>query len=301
MVSLKGIFPPLPTSFDERQELLPQKIRENIRSLSRFRLAGFLILGSNGELVMLSHDEKVRAYNAAREAIGSDKVMLAGTGAESTREAVLLAKEAAAAGADAVLVLNPCYYKGLMTTEALRAYYHEVADNSPVPVLIYNMPANTGIDMTAEQIITIASHGNIAGLKDSGGNIAKMGDIIRQAKPGFQVLAGSAGFLLPALSTGAVGGILALANIAPAECIAIADLFGRGDIEEARSLQHRMIPVNTAVTARWGVPALKHAMDRLGLYGGPSRSPIQPLKDDVAAQLMKLIYEQGIKKIDERL
>lgn len=294
MISLTGIFPPLPTSYDDNQEVSTERIAFNISNLKQYGLAGFLILGSNGELVMLSREEKIKVYNAAREAIGSDKIMLAGTGAESTREAILLTREAAKAGADAVLVLNPSYYKGLMTIDALRAHYHAVADASPVPVLIYNMPANSGIDMTADQIISIAEHENIAGLKDSGGNIVKMGDIIRQAKPGFQVLAGSAGFLLPALTVGAVGGILALANIAPDQCIAIAESFERGDLAAARALQHEMIPVNTAVTARWGVPALKAAMDNLGLYGGPSRSPIQPLKPEIKEQLAELLKRHKI-------
>jgi len=294
MVFLKGIFPPLPSSFDANQEVSTERMAFNISKLSQYRLAGFLILGSNGELVMLSREEKIRVYNAAREAITTEKVMLAGTGAESTQETILLTREAAKAGADAVLVLNPSYYKGLMTTDALRAHYHAVADASPVPVLIYNMPANSGIDMTADQIIAIADHENIKGLKDSGGNIVKMGDILRQAKPDFQVLAGSAGFLLPALTVGAVGGILALANIAPQQCISIAAAFDRGDLAAARAIQLEMIPVNAAVTARWGVPALKAAMDHLGLYGGPSRSPIQPLKPEITEQLTELLKKHRI-------
>ncbi|MBE0675338.1 MAG: dihydrodipicolinate synthase family protein [Bacteroidales bacterium] len=294
MVSLKGIFPPLPTSFNEADELHTDKIKSNIEMLTRFNLAGFLILGSNGELVMLNHEEKVKAYNAAREAIGTDKVMLAGTGSESTRETIRLTTAAAHAGADAVLVLNPSYYKGLMTTEALRAHYHSVAEASLVPVIIYNMPANTGMDMSADQIVVIADHPNIIGMKDSGGNVVKMGDILRQVKPGFQILAGSAGFLLPALAMGAVGGILALANIAPAQCIAIYDAFMKGDMAAARDIQHRMIPVNAAVTARWGVPALKAAMDYLGLYGGPARKPIQPINEDVRQQVIKLLTDNRI-------
>lgn len=294
MVSLKGVFPPLPTSFDKNEELYAEKIAFNIERLSAFNLAGFLILGSNGEMVMLSHDEKVRAYNIAREAIAKDKLMLAGTGAESTRETISLTKAAAAAGADAVLVLNPCYYKGLMTTDALKTHYHAVADASPIPVIIYNMPANTGMDMAADQIVAIASHDNVIGMKDSGGNVVKMGDILRQVKPQFQILAGSAGFLLPALSMGAVGAIMALANIAPAQCIAIHEAFLKGDMETARAIQHEMIPVNTAVTARWGVPALKAAMDSLGLYGGPVRKPSLPLTPEVTKQLLDILKKHNI-------
>jgi 4-hydroxy-2-oxoglutarate aldolase len=294
MISLKGIFPPLPTSFDKNEELAPEKIAYNISRLSKFKLAGFLILGSNGELVMLNHEEKVRAYNAAREAIGDGKIMLAGTGAESTRETIRLTKAAGTSGADAVLVLNPFYYKGLMTGEVLKAHYHAVADASTVPVIIYNMPGNSGLDMTAEHLIMIADHPNIIGMKDSGGNIVKMGEILRQTKPGFQILAGSAGFLLPALAMGAIGGILALANIAPAQCIAIHESFFKGDIESARKIQHEMIPPNIAVTSKWGVPALKAAMDHLGLYGGPGRKPIQPIKPEVMEQLIDLLKKHNI-------
>ncbi|MFO7873817.1 MAG: dihydrodipicolinate synthase family protein [Bacteroidales bacterium] len=297
MVSFNGIFPPLPTAFDENQELSADKIRSNIRILSRHSLSGFLILGSNGELVMLSENEKIAAYEAAREAIPENKLMLAGTGGESTRETIRLTREAARAGADAALVLNPFYYKGLMTKETLVAHYHDVAEAAEIPVLIYNMPANSGIDMTAEIILEIASHENIVGLKDSGGNLAKTGQIAYLAKPNFQLLAGSAGFLLPALSMGATGGILALANIAPAQCITIYEKFQQGKLDEARILQQKMIRLNTAVTRQWGVPALKAAMDMLGLYGGPARKPIQPVTSKTRDDLRQLLATADIQSL----
>ncbi len=295
MSEIKGIIPPLPTSFNEEGELMPDKIRLNIEKLSRYDLSGFLILGSNGEMVMLSDKEKVAAYRAAREAIGKDKIMIAGTGGQSTRETVMLTKEAAKSGADAVLVLNPYYYKGLMTREALTEHYSAVADASPVPVLIYNMPANSGMDMDAGTILAIAEHPNITGVKDSGGNLVKMGQIAAGAKPGFSVLAGSAGFLLPALTIGACGGILALANIAPSQCIEIFDSFNRGDIETSRKIQHRMIPLNSAVTRQWGVPALKCAMDHAGLYGGPCRKPLLPMEEEPFNTLISMLEENRIK------
>lgn len=294
-LSLSGIFPPLPTSFDNDENLLPEKIRYNIEMLSEYGLSGFLILGSNGEQVMLSEKERSEAVAAAREALPSGKLLLAGTGGQSTRETISLTKAAAAEGADAVLVINPFYFKGLMTHEALVRHYLAVADASPVPVIIYNMPGNTGIDMTAAMVIEMALHPNIIGMKESGGNVVKMGEVLRSVKPEFQVLAGGAGFLLPALAMGAVGGILALSNIAPAQCIEIYRLFLAGDLAKARALQHKMIPVNAAVTARWGVPALKAAMDHLGLYGGPSRRPLLPLKNDIMEQLLKLLSENEIE------
>ncbi len=295
-LNLSGIFPPLPTSFGKDENLLPDKIRQNIEKLSVYDLSGFLILGSNGEQVMLSEKERSEAVAAAREAVPADKLLLAGTGGQSTGETIRLTKAAAAEGADAVLVINPFYFKGLMTHEALVKHYLDVADASPVPVIVYNMPGNTGIDMTAAMVIEMASHPNIAGMKESGGNVVKIGEVLRSVKPDFQVVAGGAGFLLPALSMGAVGGILALSNIAPAQCIEIYRLFLAGDIANSRTLQHKMIPVNAAVTARWGVPALKAAMDHLGLYGGPARRPLLPLKNDIMEQLLKLISESEIKQ-----
>ncbi|MCJ7819784.1 MAG: dihydrodipicolinate synthase family protein, partial [Bacteroidales bacterium] len=272
-----------------------EKIRFNIRILGQYDLSGFLILGSNGEQVMLSEKEKSEAVATAKEALPEGKLLLAGTGGQSTRETISLTKAAAEAGADAVLVLNPFYFKGLMTQEALVKHYFDVADASPVPVIVYNMPPNTGIDLSAAMITEVSSHPNIAGMKESGGNVVKIGEVLRDARPGFQILAGGAGFLLPALSMGAVGGILALANIAPLQCIEIYSLFRSGDLEKARALQHKIIPVNAAVTSRWGVPALKAAMDYLGLYGGPARRPLLPVKDDVRAQLLKLLDENDIK------
>ena len=291
LVDLTGIFPPLPTSFGIEDDLLTEKMQENILQLNQFELRGYLILGSNGELVNLSEDEKLAVYEATRAVIPKDKLMLAGTGAQSTKETIRLTIGAGRAGADAALVLNPSYYKGLMTKQALVAHYHDVAEESVIPVIIYNMPANSGMDMDAETIREIAAHPNIIGLKDSGGNLTKMGQIIHEAKEGFQVLAGSAGFLLPALSLGAAGGILALANIAPQESLNIIKAFNEGDLKNAAELQRRVIKLNTAITRGWGVPALKTAMDHQGLYGGPCRKPIQPLDNEVIIKLKNLITE----------
>lgn len=293
-LNLTGIFPPLPTSFDADETLLPEMIRSNIESLSHYGLAGFLILGSNGEQVMLTERERRDAIAAARRALPAGRILLAGTGCQSTRATIALTSVAAGEGADAVLVLNPSYYKNCMNHAELVKHYHDVADASPVPVLIYNMPANTGVDMTAAMIIAMAEHPNIIGLKESGGNVVKMGEVLARVKPGFQIVAGGAGFLLPALAVGAVGGILAAANIAPGHTIDIFEAFTRGEMERARELQQAVIALNAAVTARWGVPALKAAMDHLGLYGGSVRRPLLPLPEQRVMQLRELLDDNRI-------
>ncbi len=297
MLKLNGIFPPLPSSFDSNEDLSTKKMCNNIRILCRYEITGVLILGSNGELINLSEKEKLEVYENTRVAIPSDRIMLAGTGGQSTRETIRLTKAAANSGADAALVLNPSYYRGLMTKEALTAHYHSVADASDIPIIVYNMPANSGLDMNADTIISISMHDNIIGMKDSGGNIVKMGDIRNRVKPEFQILAGSASFLLPALSVGASGGILALANIAPEQCLSILKAFNSGDMDAAKISQLKIIEANTAITARWGVPALKYAMDYLGLYGGEARRPIMPINSEIKDKLIDILHTSGIEEL----
>ncbi|MBS0011940.1 MAG: dihydrodipicolinate synthase family protein [Bacteroidales bacterium] len=289
MLKLNGVYPPLPTSFTENEDLDISKVKQNIGILSAFDLAGILILGSNGEMVMLNNKEKKQVYDAARDAIPPGKLMIAGTGAQSTRETRDLSVMAADSGADAVLVLNPSYYKGQMNSDALVRFYHDVASGSPVPVIIYNMPSNSGLDMDRDTILKASEHENIIGIKDSGGNLVKMASVIKGAKPGFQFLAGSASFLLPALSIGAIGGILALANIAPALCLNIYNSFIEGKLDRAREAQLKAVELNTAVTRQWGVPALKAAMDYLGMYGGPVRKPLLPINAEQKKMLIDII------------
>lgn len=294
---LGGIIPPLTTPFDQNENFLPEKLKSNIRQLSRYDLSGFLVLGTNGESVMLDQKEKLEVIHAAREAIEPGKAMYAGTGCESVRETIALTREAARAGADAAVVLNPFYFKAQLDHEALKKHFWTVADAATIPVIIYNMPQNTGLDMTAETILEIAGHPNIIGLKDSGGDLGKMDAIIRQAKPGFRTLVGSAGFLLPALKLGAAGGVLALANIAPVICLKILKLFSDGNIDEAEILQKQILALNTAVTRGWGVPALKEAMDMLGLYGGPARLPLMKATPQIKENLLQLLKENNVQPV----
>jgi len=290
-IPLNGTYPPIPTPFNANGKVATHALTENLQTWNQYGLGGYVVLGSNGELVLLNEQERLQVFRTARTAISSGKLMIAGTGCQSTVETVQLTKKAAAIGADAALVVTPSYYKGRMTKEALIKYFHTVADTASIPVIIYNIPACTGIDLSAETVTAIAEHENIIGIKDSGGNVVKMGEIRQLAGPDFQVLAGSASFLLPALSVGAVGGILALANIAPAQCLAIREHFLKGELDQARELQVRMIPVNTAVTRGWGVPALKAAMDMLGMYGGPPRAPLLPLSEDTERELRTILIE----------
>jgi 4-hydroxy-2-oxoglutarate aldolase len=294
VISLDGVFPPIPTLFGTEENVAYQALIENIEHWNQYSLAGYVVLGSNGEMVYLSDEEKVRIWETARQAIPSDKLMIAGTGCESTRQTIRLSRQAADAGADAVLVLTPHYYNGQMTAEALTHHFRTVADASPVPVILYNMPRLTNVDMDAATVADVAGHSNVAGIKDSGGNVAKLAQIVEMVDSGFQVLAGSASFFLPALAVGAVGAVAALANVAPQQVVDLYDYFKAGDWNEAASIQRRLIASNTAVTARFGIPGLKTALDLLGYYGGPVRSPLRPLRDHEIQTLKRVLVEGGI-------
>jgi 4-hydroxy-2-oxoglutarate aldolase len=253
-----------------------------------------VVLGSNGEGVFLSREEKVEVWEHARRAIPSDKLLIAGTGCESTRETIALTLMAAQAGADAALVVTPHYYNTKMTPESLIQHYTMLADASPIPILIYNVPKFTNVNTDSATIARASRHPNIVGIKDTSGNITQIADTVRLAAPGFQVLAGSAGFAFASFAVGAVGGIMALANIAPRQAIDLLRLFQIGRWDEAAEVQRRVIPVNAAVTGGFGIPGLKAALDMLGFYGGPVRSPLLDLSPGEQQSLKEILIAGGI-------
>ena len=294
-VSLAGIFPPVPTFFADDEALDLDTLRRHVRGLVAAEIGGFVALGSNGEAVHLDDDERRRVIATVREAAGSGALVLAGTGALSTRATIGLCGLAAEAGADVALVLPPHHYRTFMTPTALRAHYRAVADASPLPVILYNMPGNAaGVDLDAETVLALAEHPNVAGVKDSSGNVAKLAQIAGQAGPDFAVLAGSAGFLLPALAVGASGCIAALANVAPRACLELLALWRERRLDEARALQARLVAPNTAVTSGYGVAGLKAALQVVAGYGGLPRRPLLPLATTEREHLRSLLAGAGL-------
>jgi 4-hydroxy-2-oxoglutarate aldolase len=294
---LKGVFPPVPTPFAQDGEVAPEKLAENLRKLQTYEvagegLAGFVILGSNGEYVYLDEAEKIALFKAARQAIERERLFIAGTGAEATRAVLRLNEAAAVAGADAAIVITPAYYKPAMTVAALVKHFTILAEASPIPLILYNMPSYTGLDMGVETVLELAQHPKIIGLKESSGNIVKIGEIVRatlERKLDFAVLAGSASFLQPTLAVGGYGGVVAAANVAPEMCLAMYQATLRGDFGTAQKMQHNILPLNAAVTTRFGVAGLKYVMDKLNLYGGFVRSPLLPLEAANRASLDELL------------
>jgi len=285
-----GIYPPLPTFFDKQDELDLVTLRRHIQRLAKTGLAGYVVMGTNGEAVHLTKEERAQVIETARTTAGEQVPILAGCGEQSTRATIANCQQAASSGADVVLVLPPFYFKGRMDSRALVVHYHTVADYSPLPVVIYNMPASTGgLDLDAETIITLAEHPNIIGVKDSAGNLVKLMQIYSKTPSHFRVFAGSAGYLLPALAVGAVGAVAALANVFPREVCRLQALFSAGKIEEARLLQARLAPANTAVTATYSVPGLKAALELTAGYGGNPRPPLLPLTEQERKQLAEIL------------
>ncbi|MCP4543475.1 MAG: dihydrodipicolinate synthase family protein [Chloroflexi bacterium] len=296
-ISLSGIFPPIPTPFDADGNVATQKLIENIERWNQYDLSGYVVLGSNGEAGFLSMEEKLLVWKTARQAIPPDKLLIAGAGCESTRQTIALSRQVADIGADAVLLVTPHYYDGAMKPDNLIHHYQAVADAVPIPVMLYTVPKFTHVDINAATIAHLASHPNIVGIKDTSGNMAKMADTVRLTQavaPDFQVLAGSAGFLLAGLTLGAVGGILALSNIAPDKCLEIYRMFKAGQMDDVAELQRRMIPVNAAITARFGIAGLKVTLDMLGYYGGPVRSPLLNITEDDQQTLRDILVEGGV-------
>lgn len=293
-LQLEGIYPPIPTPFNEDESVSEAGLTRNLEFLGRFDLSGYVVLGSNGEAVHLSEKETNAFLEMTRDRIPRDRLMIVGTGRASTRRTLALTSEAAEVGADAALVLPPSYYRGQMTKEALTQHFRAVAEESEIPIVIYNMPACTGIDLDAETVLAIAEHPNVCGIKDSGGNVAKLAAIRRDAEKGFAILAGSASFLLPALAVGADGGVVALANIAPQQCLDLWGAAERGEWERARVMQQELVHPNDAVTRIWGVGGLKAALDLIGLYGGVPRSPLPILDPDRRIELERILNKAGI-------
>ena len=274
-MKLQGIFPPITTPFDHAGNLYAAKVQHNIEKWNRTTLAGYVVTGSTGESVLLTVEEKIELWEMVARHAAPDKLLIAGTGVESVRETVCLTNRAAELGYGAALVKTPHYYKNLLNrADAQMLYYRTVADQTSIPVIIYNFPQSTGMDIPADAVARLSGHPNIIAIKESSGNMEKVLQMVREVQPGFQVLAGSAPTLWQSLQMGATGAILAFANAAPYAAIAIWEAYRMREEEAGRDWQNRIAHAAGLVTSKYGVPGLKHAMDLNGYYGGPPRLPL---------------------------
>jgi 4-hydroxy-2-oxoglutarate aldolase len=270
--------------------------RSNVRHWFQHPIRGILTAGSTGESVYLEGSEKLRLIEEARDVAPADALILAGTGAESTRQTIRMTKEAVEAGADAVLVKPPVYYKGAMTPEVLARHYKAVADASPVPVLVYQVPLRLStLEFPTGLIAELSRHPNIVGIKDSRGKIELVAELVEHTADDFQVLVGSGAILYGALEVGAVGGIVAVGLMAPAEAAEIYHAYREGRTSDAGRLQERIAPVHDGIVGGMGVPGVKAALDVLGLHGGAPRPPLAPVSAEKVAEIRAILAKAELE------
>jgi 4-hydroxy-2-oxoglutarate aldolase len=286
MLKFQGIYAPLATPFDHNGDIYKAKVRHNVEKWNRVKLSGYVVCGSTGEGVYLTTEEKTALWGMVAEYAAADRLLMAATGAESVRETIDLTNRAAAAGYQAAVVRTPHYYKSLLNnSEAQVLYFSAVADQARIPVVIYNRPEVTGIDIMADAVARLSHHPNIRGIQESSGDPEKAVQMIREVKSGFPVLTGSDLMLWRGLASGSPGAVMVFANAAPYACITIWEAYRTREHEAGLDWQNRIETPAQLVTARYGVPGLKYAMDLNGYYGGPCRLPLRPLPSEAKQQI----------------
>jgi len=318
---LTGIYPPIPSIFNEEGHFDPMKVTQNIKKVleetihfSSFK--GFVVLGSNGEYPSLTFKEKLLALETVCKAMKESKKLLdsspnkryliAGTGANSTYETIEVTKIATDLGYNAALVITPYYFKNQMNDEVIVDHFYRVANSSQIPIIIYNVPSFTYLDLSPSAIVKLSQHPNIIGIKESSGNIVKITQLVQESRKGFSVMAGSGSYFFPALMAGATGGVMALANVFPTRCAQLYDLYksmnSSNDFQNAQSLQALLVPVNQIVTGMFGIASLKFAMERYGYEGGIPRLPLQPLNSEQKKKIESIFadFDQKIIELERK-
>src|ERR1700680_105508 len=275
-MNLNGIFAAITTPFDGDGGVAVDRLRENIALYNRVPLAGYVAVGSTGESVLLTRAEVEQVFSAVREAAAPGRILVAGVGSESTPETISRSKAAANLGFDGVLVKTPSFYKSALNPDTLAEYYVRVDDASKLPVILYSIPQLTGVALESDLVARLAEHPNIIGIKESSGNVQRVGEIIAAVPEGFQVVVGSADTLYASLLLGAVGGVLALADCLPELCIELYRAVAADQMPSARGLNRRLLPASKKIVRQMGIAGVKCAMDYRGYYGGPGRRAPPP-------------------------
>ncbi len=291
---IHGILPPILTPFKENGDVDYDAFVRNIGRWNTAPLSGYLVLGSNSETSYLTESEKLRLIELTAAKAKNDRVVLAGTGLESTHETIRLTNEAAQRGVHAALIITPFFYGGQMTDAALIKHYTTIAEAVKIPILIYNVPKFTHVNISVDAARILSTHPNIVGMKDSLGNVAQLEAFKKVVPETFSLIVGSASALYPALGLGIRAGILALANCAPQHCAEVQELFEQGKHFAAQELQAKLVPVNKAVTDTYGIAGLKYAATLMGFEGGHVRTPLLPLTEEEKQNIQRILEEGGL-------
>lgn len=292
---IKGVIPPMITPFNENDDVDYGKHVSNVQKWNEYDLAGYLVLGSNSETVYLTEEEKLKLVELTVKHRKEGKIIMVGTGMESTRETISLTNKAADLGADCALIVTPFYYGGKMNDEALINYYTEVADNVKIPVLIYNVTKFTHVNISPKAVSILSKHNNIIGMKDSSGSIPQLIEFKAVVdRNNFNLMVGTASAWYPALTLGVEASVMALANCCPGECIEVQKEYEAGNLEVARKIYERVFPVNSAVTGKYGIAGLKYVCDVLGFDGSLVRKPLLQLGEQDKINLVEILKEADI-------
>jgi 4-hydroxy-2-oxoglutarate aldolase len=295
---LQGILLPTTTPFDSNQNLDLAGLRANLQRWTKIGITGVVLLGSTGERVHLDEHEYINVIESARREVADDFAFIVGAGHQSTIGTINEIKRAAEGGADAVLVITPNFYRSAITQETLTKYYSEIADASPVPVVLYSMPALTGIKIEPATIARLSDHQNIIGVKDSSADVEGFKQTVELCPEEFAVMTGNGTIFLDALRAGATGAILAVGCAVPEVCVEIMRAFTDGEEERAQLLQSKLTPLATAVTTKYGIGGLKAALDMNGYVGGSVRAPLQAPTQNAKVEIEQLLEE--IKSVSDR-
>ncbi len=292
-MNLQGIFPPIPTPF-EQQRVALNRLKENVEKLIDTGINGVVALGSNGENASLTRVEKIAVVEHVRNALPDEMPLVAGASADAYPDVIEMVNTVAECGANAALIHPPVFFRDKLADDGVVAFYRLIADHSRIPILLYNVPKYCGYQFSLNTLRQLATHENIIGLKNSTENIAYFAEVKQVVPADFQVLAGTASILFPALMMGACGGIVALANAAPKHCLSIYSDFQNSNFEKARETQQKILGLNRALTATYGVPGLKAAMDMLGYFGGEPRLPLLAASSQEKATIRELLAQAGL-------
>jgi len=288
-INLSGVLLPITTPFTADERIDAKSLSSNIEKWNRTGITGYVVLGSTGERVNLDEREYLQVIETARASVPATMTFIVGAGQQSTRGTIAEVERAAKAGAEAVLVITPHYYRPAISQQTLIEHYTAVAEAASIPVILYSMPDLTGIKIEPETAARLSEHENIIGLKDSSNEVAKMRETVQMASEGFAVTVGNGTVFCEALQVGAIGGILAVGCVVPELCLEIYRAVKAGENDRATLLQEKLTPLARAVTRTYGIGGLKAALEMAGYVGGGVRAPLQPALEEARAEIKDLL------------
>jgi 4-hydroxy-2-oxoglutarate aldolase len=288
-MELHGIIPALTTPFDAQGALSLDRLRENVEAYNRTEISGYLAVGSTGESVLLDRVEFEKVLATVGDAAAPGRILIAGTGVDSTAETISRTEVAAKLGYHFALVCTPYFFKPMMSAEVLAEHYRRVADASRIPILLYSVPQFTGIAIESNLAARLAEHSNIVGMKDSSGNVDRVGEILARVPATFQLMTGAATTVYPTMVLGAKGAILALVDFLPEICAALYDAVMARDHRASLELQRRILRASNRIVGAAGIAGVKYAMDCRGYYGGPVRRPLMVINEAQKKEIKSLI------------